>query len=628
MQSIGSCIVLPTVGLPAVEMKERGKIICKVLAESGGKQGGGSLRKNRTKMWAKMWARIWTGALFLGWGWGTVAMAQDRLVIFPLENRSRHADAHWIRDTLAELVPEVTEGTKAGRSWKILSRQERDHGLGRLGLTAEDLLTRGTMIRLADELGANLALIGEYDLDGPDRIAGDGAEGEPTVSLTARLIETREGRLVASQVFRVSGPLSDLQQMEGRLAWNLLALREWMKGLSEEQMVALAAEPPVAAWQSLMKALQTSDLKQREAYLRSAIQAYASAGRKGVYRPAVYQMGLIAAQLGDDEEAVRQFSLLQPGHREYLESRFHLGTAAYRRGDYQRMVESLTVLIPSGARFEIWNNLGVGLLAGEELVAGWDAIQLALTEHPDDPDLQFNAGYALWRLARYEEALPYLQAVRDGRPRDGQVLYLLAQCLTGLGREGEAASIDEQARRYLPGYARWVVRPESIPPLGRLKITLDPRKEKERDDAEPGRPIAKASPSPTQRPPVPLSNPVSLQANRFDKERIRDLLDNRQEAEALREVEDLLRNAPGAAEPHLWHGILLERRGEDGTALAAFRRAIEINPGLVEAHLALGHFYLARRDRAKALAHASQALALDPQNYTARSLRRQIEASQ
>ena len=59
------------------------------------------------------------------------------------------------------------------------------------------------------------------------------------------------------------------------------------------------------------------------------------------------------------------------------------------------------------------------------MVAGWDAIQLALTEHPDDPDLQFNAGYALWRLARYEEALPYLQAVRDGRPRDGQVLYLL-----------------------------------------------------------------------------------------------------------------------------------------------------------------------------------------------------------
>jgi tetratricopeptide (TPR) repeat protein len=605
-------------------MKERGKVICKVLAESGGQQGGGSLRKNR----GKMWAGIWKGALLLGWGWGTVGMAQDRLVIFPLENRSRRADTHWIRETLAEIMPERGE---ASGGLEVVSRLERDRALGRLGLTAEDLLTRGTMIRLAGELGANLALIGEYDLtgpDGPDDVAGDRAEGEPTISLTARLIETREGRLVANRVFRVSGPLRDLQQMEGRLAWNLLALRESTKGLSEEQMVARAAEPPVVAWQSLMKALQTPDFKQREAYLRSALQAYASAGREGAYRPAAYQMGLLAAQLGDDEEAVRQFSLLQPRDRNYLESRFHLGTAAYRRGDYQRMVESLTALIPSGARFEIWNNLGVGLLAGEELVAGWDAIQLALTEHPEDPEVQFNAGYALWRLARYEEALPYLQAVRGERPRDGQVLYLLAKCLAGLGREVEAASIDDQARRYLPSYARWIVRPESIPPLGRLKLTLDSWREKGRGQTEPGRTIAKASPATTQLPTVPVSGPVLHQPSRSHKERIRSLVNDRQVAEALREVEALLRNVPEDAETHLWHGILLERRGEDESALGAFRRAIEIDPGLVEAHLALGRFYLARRDRAKALAHASQALALDPQNYAARSLRRQIEASQ
>jgi tetratricopeptide (TPR) repeat protein len=576
-------------------------------------------------MWARMWAWIWKGALLLGWGWGVVGVAQDRLVIFPLENRSHHADAHWIRETLSEVMLEAMQGAETRGRLEVVSRQERDRALGRLGLTAEDLLTRAVMIRLAEELGANLALIGEYDLN---RLDGDLAPGKPTVSLTARLIETREGRLVGNRVFRVKGPLSDLQQMEGRLAWNLLALRELTKGLSEEQMVALAVEAPVEAWQSLMKALQTPDLKQREAYLRSAMQAYASAGRAGGYRPAVYQLGLLATQLGDDEEAVRQFSLLEPRDRQYLESRFHLGTAAYRRGDYQRMIESLTVLIASGARSEIWNNLGVGLLAGEELVAGWEAIELALTEHPDDPDLQFNAGYALWRLARYEEAMPYLQVVREGRPRDGQALYLLARCLMGLGREAEAASIDDQARRYLPSYARWTVRPESTPPLGRLKLTLDPWSEQGSGDAAPGSAVAKANPQPTEPPTIPARAPGSDRAGRSQRERIRALLDNRQETEGLREVEDLLRRAPADAEAHLWHGILLERRGEEATALGALRRAIQIDPGLVEAHLALGRFYLARRDRVRALAHTSQALALDPQNYTAKSLRRQIEASQ
>lgn len=560
-----------------------------------------------------MWAGIIGAALLLGWGGGRVALAQDRLVIFPFENRSHHTDAHWIRETVAEVVPEVLEGARL----EVVSRQERDRALERVGLTPEDLLTRALMLRVAGAVGANLALMGEYELK------SERAEGEPTVTLSARLIETGEGRLVANRLFHVSGPLKGLQQLEGQLAWDLLSVCALTKGLSTEQLVRRAAEAPVAAWQSLMKGMQTSDLKQREAYLRHAMQAYASARPEGVYQTAAHQMGLLSAQLGNDEEAVRQFSLLRPRDRHYLESRFHLGTAAYRWGDYQRMVESLTQLVVSGARPEVWNNLGVGLLAGGELVAGWDAIQLALAEHPDDPDLQFNAGYALWRMARYEEALPYLQAVRQARPRDGQTLYLLARCLTGLAREAEAATIDDQARRYLPGYARWTVRPDSIPPLGRLKLTLNPWREKESVGDEPERMVAKAAP-----PRVLASEPVPDRAGDSRWERVRSLLDSRQEATALGEVEDRLRDHPGDAEAHLWLGILKERRGEDDAALRAFRRAIGIAPGLVEAHLALGRFYLARRDRAKALAHASQALALEPQNSTARALRRQIEASQ
>jgi tetratricopeptide (TPR) repeat protein len=560
-----------------------------------------------------MWAGIIGAALLLGWGGGRVALAQDRLVIFPFENRSHHTDAHWIRETVAEVVPEVLEGARL----EVVSRQERDRALERVGLTPEDLLTRALMLRVAGAVGANLALMGEYELK------SERAEGEPTVTLSARLIETGEGRLVANRLFQVSGPLKGLQQLEGQLAWDLLSVCALTKGLSNEQLVRRAAEAPVAAWQSLMKGMQTSDLKQREAYLRHAMQAYASARPEGVYQTAAHQMGLLSAQLGNDEEAVRQFSLLRPRDRHYLESRFHLGTAAYRWGDYQRMVESLTQLVVSGARPEVWNNLGVGLLAGGELVAGWDAIQLALAEHPDDPDLQFNAGYALWRMARYEEALPYLQAVRQARPRDGQTLYLLARCLTGLAREAEAATIDDQARRYLPGYARWTVRPDSIPPLGRLKLTLNPWREKESVGDEPDRMVAKAAP-----PRVLASEPVPDRAGDSRWERVRSLLDSRQEATALGEVEDRLRDHPGDAEAHLWLGILKERRGEDDAALRAFRHAIGIAPGLVEAHLALGRFYLARRDRAKALAHASQALALEPQNSTARALRRQIEASQ
>jgi ABC-type uncharacterized transport system auxiliary subunit len=40
-----------------------------------------------------------------------------------------------------------------------------------------------------------------------------------TISVAARLIEAAAGRLVANKVYNFSGPLADLQQIQGQLAW-------------------------------------------------------------------------------------------------------------------------------------------------------------------------------------------------------------------------------------------------------------------------------------------------------------------------------------------------------------------------------------------------------------------------
>src|SRR4029434_3148113 len=82
----------------------------------------------------------------------------------------------------------------------VVNIDKRNLAFERLRLSPSDLLTRAAMIRVAGAAQANLALVGEFDI-------GEAKENV-TISITARLIETREGRLVGAKTFNYSGSIS------------------------------------------------------------------------------------------------------------------------------------------------------------------------------------------------------------------------------------------------------------------------------------------------------------------------------------------------------------------------------------------------------------------------------------
>jgi tetratricopeptide (TPR) repeat protein len=79
---------------------------------------------------------------------------------------------------------------------------ERNVAYKQEGLPPTAILTRATMIKIAERAGANLVVMGTY------RIAGEGRDS--TITITARVIDIREGRLVGKEYNR-GGPLVDLQ---------------------------------------------------------------------------------------------------------------------------------------------------------------------------------------------------------------------------------------------------------------------------------------------------------------------------------------------------------------------------------------------------------------------------------
>ena len=521
--------------------------------------------------------------------------AGDRIVVMPFENRSQLDEYNWIRESFSIHLGGIVDIP----GFYVLSQGERDLAFERLRLNPSDLLTRASMIRVAEAGGANLALIGEYDIGGE--------KAEATISIRARLIETNEGRLVANRVFNFSGPLDKLQQIQGQLAWSVIYLRDPAISYTKEQFIDRSTTAPPGAYQSYIKAVQTIDRKLRESYLRRAVQEYENSGETGHYGAAIYELGLLTFREANDAEAVRLFRQLDRSDPQYEQGLFCLGLAGYRMGDYEQAITALTELSVAWPVPEVLNNLGIAKLAKGSIGEALPLLQRAVANRPEDPVYRFNYGYGLWRAGQMAEAAPHLRMMIEQSPRDGEALFLLAKSLGGAGETTESARIENEAKRYLPGFAKWTVDPAAIPVLGRLKHDYDPA-------AESVGPVGPAGPA---------GDTAMTMAEGLT--RVRRLIAQNDYAAAGAELGNLRQMDAENGEILYLRAVIDQQRGDADSALSLLQAAVARDPGLFDAHLLLGRLYLARNDRVRAMAHANRAAAIDPASREAAALRKQIE---
>jgi len=526
------------------------------------------------------------------------ARAADVLLTMPFENVSGRAEFNWIGESFSVMFSFLvdTPGLAA------ISPDERNLAYETVGLRATDLLTRAAVIRVAESAQANLALVGTYDIGGEPK--------KESIAITARLIETREGRLVGNKVFNFSGPLRDLQKMQGELAWNVLHERDPALPFTQDQLVRNARGVPPRAYESFVKGIQTQDLKLRENFLRRAIHEYNNEGAAGHYAQAIYALGMHAYRQRDFTESTKLLKVLDKDDPHYLEGLFYLGLAAYSTGNLNEAAGAFAKLAETLPLTEVLNNAGALLAAKGDAARALPVLQRALAASANDPALRFNYGYALWRNQNFAEAAQQFQTVVAANPRDGEAQYLLAKSLAASGQRAEAERADQEAKRYLGNYAKWEVDPTKIPLLIRLRLEFNRasfyRLERQQQGA----------------PNLPSAQAISRQQS---LDRARQLTEGGNDAEALNELQRVLSADPTLAEAHLLRGRVLQRRGDGEGATSAFAAAVYWNPRLVAAHVALGQLYLARGDRARALAHSRQAIEIDPQDREAVALQRQIE---
>ena len=560
----------------------------------------------------------------------------DVVMVLPFENTSARADYNWVGESFADAIADLL---KRG-GLVALSSDERELAYQRLRLPETVIPSRATAIKLARQAKATLIVVGNYSVTVPQPAENKDDKDKPAVeayvSVTARVIKVNEGRTLgevldggwATRQFDYGGPLTTLQDMHGRLAYQILYQRDKALPYSQNQIVQEATKIPQKAFEAFVKAVQLPARDEKRAnYLKNALRLYSDATGGSVYPQAAFELGRFYMAQSNWKEATEYFSRLQKKDPHYAEAAFYASLGYTKMGDYSRALATIVPLSSDMPLIGIYNNAGaVAVQAAREnknseeknrlLTQGTSFLSQAAKSSPEDQMVLFNYGYALFLSGKFSEAADQLRVVITRDQQDGQAYFLFAKSLVKIGKTEAANAADDQARRYLQtAYAKWETEWQKSQNTSAVNLRL--RDVLNREDV-----------FSLEREKELRGRPESSNSASQDLlTKARDLYQAGRDDEALPELHRVVMIEPTNAEAYLLSGRINLRRSDQEAAIAALKAAIFWDPKLIDAHILLGRIFLERGDKGEARKYALSAITIDPNNQEAIALQRQVTMS-
>ena len=525
------------------------------------------------------------------------AAASDTIIIMPFENSAGRPEYNWVGESFSAGLADLLD--KPGLV--AIRPEERNVAYKQEGLPPTAILTRATMIKIAERAGANLVVMGTY------RIAGEGRES--TITITARVVDIREGRLVGLE-FNRGGAMIELQKLQGDLAYEILYQHNPALPYSRDQIVAQASEAPIGAYENYIKGTLTRDREARIGFLERAIKDF-SEKTKNQYLPAIFELGRIYYEAGDYKEALEQLALIKEKDPRYDETQFYIAVAQEFLGQNDKSVATLEKLAPQLPLYEVYNNIGVMLIRQRKYPEAINHLKPASDAAPRDTDTLFNLGYAYFLAKDYANAIETLKREIEKRPSDGEAFYILSKAQAAAGDQAGATESSNQAKKLLAAFAQWETK--GIPSVARTKTTFSKanyyRYKRDKDER------------------LTADTVGSSQPPQVDQlfESARNAFYAGRDEEALASLGKLLQTAPQNHEAHLLMGRVYERRGDFDRAVNALKAAVFWNPKLVGAHVLLGRIAVFKNDCAAAQASLAKAMQAAPGDQDVQALKLSIE---
>jgi Flp pilus assembly protein TadD len=502
-----------------------------------------------------------------------------RILVVPFDTAGRDGRTYWLGEAVAILIADDVNGRGLG----AITRTSRARAYEQLHLPPNAVLSRATVIKVGELVGAAQVIVGDISVDGdaltvkarPIRIDVGRAETEVTergsLGDLFALVQKVSRRAVPGGSDPAPGPTPSLQ-----------ALEQYVKGLLAEQPVTRASFLEAAL--KLDPGFDRARLSLWEVRTSQGDHAAALAAAKAVgaaspfARRAKFLSGVSLMSLKQNDEAFTVFKALQDAASE-----------------------------PA-----ILNNLGViQLRRAPSAETGKPAYYFtkAAEAEPDDPDLLFNLGYAYALDRDPQGAIYWLRESLRRNPVDGDAHFVLAAALDTSGSSVEAGRERELAAQLSPlPVDAASARRDALPRgLERVRQNLEPVR---------GNGIDQAITTAAQQDQRDLAQ--------FHLERGRRLFEAEQDREAMMELRRAVFLSPYEAEAHLLIGRIHLRAGRPHEAIDALKISIW-SRDTAAAHVALADAFLRLKDLPEAKAQVQKALALDSGSAEAKALQERID---
>ena len=359
-------------------------------------------------------------------------------------NDSGERNLDWIGEGLAT---SIADRLTSQRELYVFGRDERQAEYERLGIPEPLSVSRATSIKIGWNLGADILVTGRYT----------GNHDEFRVE--ARVLDLAKNTIDLD--LSVSGKLDELMSMSASLASRLAAVLVPGSTMPESDY---AARPPIprSAFEAYVRGVMSVDAQRRSELLQDAVRLHPR------YMSAIYQLGLGHYLDSEYEQSNRMLESVSAESPEHPMARFMVGMNAYHLNNFGKAAAVYSTLAPS---YDILVNLGASLAAGGDPLTAESVLKKALEKNPSGTEAVFDLAYIAFIRGDWTVAANRFSQFLQTRGRDSEVLFMLGQTYSFLGRNEDSRRLTAQAVRQSPNLSRWLT--QGVPNLLRLRTQFD-----------------------------------------------------------------------------------------------------------------------------------------------------------
>jgi Flp pilus assembly protein TadD len=499
----------------------------------------------------------------------TTQATTSRILVVPFEAPARDGRTYW----LGEAAAVVIAGDVNARGLGAITRPARERAYDQLHLPPNAVLSRATVIKVGELVGAAQVVVGSVAVEGD------------SLTVRAQPIRIDVGRADPEIVER--GSLADFFTVVEKVS------RRVVPGGTTP---AAVPAPSLQAFEQYVKGLLAEQPASQAGFLEAALKLDPRYDRA---RLALWDVRTLQGDHAAALAAVRAVDRSSPLSRR---ARFLSGVSLLSLAKPDEAFAVFKDLQQDASQPSILNNLGVVQIRRGAPADGKPTyfFTKAAEAAPDDPDILFNLGYAYALDRDPQGAIYWLREALRRNPTDVDAHVVLASALDSAGSAVEAARERELAAQLSTQRAD----AKKDLPRGLERVRQDV-------DETAGNAVDRTILDAAQRDQQDLA--------RFHLERGRRLFEQEQDREAMLELGRVVFLSPYESEAHLLIGRIHLRAGRPHEAVNALKISIW-SKDTAPAHVVLGDAYLRLKDPTSARSEAQKALALDPSSADAKAL--------